>query len=156
MVFELFMMAISLVFIAIIIHSIRKNRAFRHVAVRTQGVVVSRDRHRTNRTTYGGGSSIGGSTHSTGSSSSSGSVTILGIRFRTVDGREVVGSAEMGGLGAPKRGDTVQILYDPNDTSKATVDTALGRGTCWHLPGLVVFAAMFVIAAVQLIRTLTG
>lgn len=156
MVFELFMMAISLVFIAATIHSIRKNRAFRHVAVRTQGVVISRNRYRTNRTTYGGGSSVGGSPHSTGGSSGGGSVAALAIRFRTVDGREVVGSAEMGGLGAPKPGRTVQILYDPDDTSKVTVDTLLGRATCWHLPGLVLFAAMFVIAAVQVIRTLTG
>lgn len=116
------MMAFSLVFIGAVIHLIRDNRAFRHVAVRTHGAVTDRHRYPASRGSRSGGGS--GSSY----------LATLRIRFRAIDGREVIGFAEMGGLGAPKAGSTVQILYDPNDASKVTVGTVLGRATCWHVP----------------------
>ncbi|MGH3729193.1 MAG: DUF3592 domain-containing protein [Micromonosporaceae bacterium] len=52
------------------------------------------------------------------------------LRFRTVDGRDVETSSDIGTDPAPAHeGDQVTVLYDPADPRTARIDSTLGRGS---------------------------
>lgn len=52
------------------------------------------------------------------------------LSFRTLDGEDVQAVAREGGMPAPARkGQQVQVLYDPANPQVAEIDTVAGRGT---------------------------
>lgn len=113
---------LAAVFVAYAVSSRRESRRFAAGAARAQGVVVEL---------------VGGPTPGP---QSPGSLSYPVVRYRTMDGQEVVFRSDFGAQPPPWRpGQPVTVLYNPANPQEARIETA-ARSTA--LPGLFVALAI--------------
>ena len=104
----------GLAFVVMGIRSLRSARSFQAVALRAPGIVTDL-RYRTTRTT--------------GTENGPSGSWFPVLRFATADGRHVDTEAMYGQSPRPARvGDTVAVLYDPEDPTRAALEGKLGGG----------------------------
>lgn len=117
-------------------YALVRNRAFRRVAERAAGEVTDRARH---------------TNHDAGGQRSR--TTNLTVVFRTRDGRRVQTRIQLGDTRI-RPGSQVRVLYDPRDPEITQLDTLVGRGTCWMVPGMLLGLAVFAGGAQAVVRAL--
>ena len=113
----------------------RRNRVFRATAIRVAGLVTD---VRTRDMGHGGEVRL---------------VRFPLLRFTTLDGQGVETEAFAGSTPAPaKVGQTVKVLYDPNEPRRARIETAIDTSAllsgCFIVMGILLFISGIAIALV--------